>query len=117
VPQNDCFLRRRQKCPKMQSISLQSLHLDEDEEICFALWDADELVKTKLWHALKFGLEDALQDRFNREVAQAWFIIFRFLSRKIIEGMLEHRAKMAEEKAKQEIGDKPDKITDKGKPR
>ncbi|KAM7281982.1 hypothetical protein ISCGN_002140 [Ixodes scapularis] len=44
-PQNDCFLRRCEKCPKMQSISLQSLHLDEDEEICYALWDAGELVK------------------------------------------------------------------------
>ncbi|KAM7289677.1 hypothetical protein ISCGN_029806 [Ixodes scapularis] len=45
APQNDCFLRRCEKCPKMQSISLQSLHLDEDEEICYALWDAGELVK------------------------------------------------------------------------
>ncbi|KAM7294028.1 hypothetical protein ISCGN_023575 [Ixodes scapularis] len=45
APQNDCFLRRCEKCPKTQSISLQSLHLDEDEEICFALWDAGELVK------------------------------------------------------------------------
>ncbi|CAN8017835.1 unnamed protein product, partial [Ixodes persulcatus] len=42
APQNDCFLRRCEKCPKMQSISLQSLHLDEDEDICFALWDAGE---------------------------------------------------------------------------
>ncbi|KAM7312513.1 hypothetical protein ISCGN_009418 [Ixodes scapularis] len=47
-PQNDCFLRRCEKCPKMQSISLQSLHLDEDEEICYALWDAGELVKKNL---------------------------------------------------------------------
>ncbi|KAM7281283.1 hypothetical protein ISCGN_006183, partial [Ixodes scapularis] len=46
APQNDCFLRRCEKCPKMQSISLQSLHLeDEDEDICYALWDAGELVK------------------------------------------------------------------------
>ncbi|KAG0436383.1 hypothetical protein HPB47_017975 [Ixodes persulcatus] len=45
APQNDCFLRRCEKCPNMQSISLQSLHLDEEEEICFALWDAGELVK------------------------------------------------------------------------
>ncbi|KAM7301325.1 uncharacterized protein ISCGN_016844 [Ixodes scapularis] len=45
APQNDCFLHRCEKCPKMQSISLQSLHLDEDEEICYALWDAGELVK------------------------------------------------------------------------
>ncbi|KAM7305003.1 putative hebreain [Ixodes scapularis] len=45
APQNDCFLRRCEKCPKTQSISLQSLHLDEDQEICFALWDAGELVK------------------------------------------------------------------------
>lgn len=82
-----------------------------------ARFNVHEDMFDKLWHALKFGLEDALQDRFNREVAQAWFIIFRFLSRKIIEGMLEHRAKMAEEKAKQEIADKPDKISDKGKPR
>ncbi|KAG0411119.1 hypothetical protein HPB47_011760 [Ixodes persulcatus] len=35
APQNDCFLRRCEKGPKMQSISLQSLHLDEDDEICF----------------------------------------------------------------------------------
>ncbi|XP_064484854.1 neuroglobin-like [Ornithodoros turicata] len=68
-----------------------------------ARFNVHEDMFDKLWHALKFGLEDALQDKFNREVAQAWFIIFRFLCRKIIDGMLEHRAKMAEEKAKQEV--------------
>ncbi|KAG0416851.1 hypothetical protein HPB47_006078 [Ixodes persulcatus] len=57
APQNDCFLCLCEKCPKMQSISLQSLHLDEDEEICFALWDAFELVKKVFVKSeLKVGL-------------------------------------------------------------
>lgn len=58
-----------------------------------ARFNVQEDMFDKLWQALKFGLESTLQERFNREVAQAWFLVFRFLSRRIIEGM--HKARAA----------------------
>ncbi|XP_076346653.1 neuroglobin-like [Tachypleus tridentatus] len=44
----------------------------------------------KMWQALKYGLEDALQDRMTHEMTQAWFLVYRFISRHVIEGMRSH---------------------------
>ncbi|KAH7942499.1 hypothetical protein HPB49_024653 [Dermacentor silvarum] len=66
-----------------------------------ARFNVQEDMFDKLWQALKFGLESTLQERFNREVAQAWFLVFRFLSRRIIEGM--HKARAAAQSPQQQL--------------
>ena len=40
----------------------------------------------KLWDSLRFALKQALGDRMNREMGDAWFAVFKFISRQIILG-------------------------------
>ena len=49
----------------------------------------------KMWEALVYGLTKTLgKKRMNRETRRTWFLVFRFLANRIIEGMREFRLKV-----------------------
>ncbi|XP_023216665.1 neuroglobin-like isoform X2 [Centruroides vittatus] len=56
-----------------------------------ARYNVQEDMFDKLWDALKSGLEETLQEQMTKEVTQAWFSVFRYISHHIVKGMRDYR--------------------------
>ncbi|CAG2102129.1 unnamed protein product [Medioppia subpectinata] len=57
-----------------------------------ARYQVQEEMFDKLWESLRFGLKQALGDHMTRDTSDAWFAVFKFISRQIITGMRQQRS-------------------------
>ncbi|XP_067119072.1 neuroglobin-like [Centruroides vittatus] len=86
----------------MQALEAAIDNLDDSRVLAGILYDlgrrharynVQEQMFDKLWEALRYGLEKSLQNRMTREVNQAWFAVFKYISWQVIKGMRDTYAK------------------------
>ncbi|XP_013782792.1 non-symbiotic hemoglobin 2-like [Limulus polyphemus] len=56
-----------------------------------ARYNVEESMLDKLWRSLRGSLKEALQEKMTDEVEHAWFCVFRFVARQMIDGMRHYR--------------------------
>ncbi|XP_076315683.1 neuroglobin-like [Tachypleus tridentatus] len=56
-----------------------------------ARYNVQEPMLDKLWRSLRGSLKEALQEKMTDEVEHAWFCVFRFIAREMIDGMRNYK--------------------------